>query len=125
KGVSNAPPGSDIWKLLLTMALNKIRAQAIFHHAAKRDVRLTRRLDVSAERQLHTREDDLTDTLLQMALEERLGQLPAHHRTVVELRLQGYEVEAIVQKTGRSKRTVERCLQQALIQLKTLFDKDQ
>src|SRR5580692_9156029 len=33
--------GEDLWRILLGIALNKIRNEHSFHHAAKRDVRLT------------------------------------------------------------------------------------
>ena len=49
EGGYDVPPGEDLWKLLLVIALNKIRARGTFHRAAKRDVRRTRRID--AERQ--------------------------------------------------------------------------
>ena len=45
-GAYEVPAGQDLWKLLLTIALNKIRAQGAYHQAAKRDVRLTSSLDV-------------------------------------------------------------------------------
>src|SRR5262245_57537841 len=44
-GGYDIPPGEDLWKLLLVIALNKIRARGTFHRAAKRDVRRTRRIE--------------------------------------------------------------------------------
>ena len=44
EGGYDVPPGEDLWKLLLVIALNKIRARGTFHRAAKRDVRRTRRI---------------------------------------------------------------------------------
>src|SRR5919199_1055829 len=44
EGGYDVPPGEDLWKLLLVIALNKIRARGTFHRAAKRDVRRTRRM---------------------------------------------------------------------------------
>jgi hypothetical protein len=43
---------------------------------------------------------------------------------MIELRLQGHEVAAIAEQTGRSRRTVERNLQQALARLSALFEDD-
>ena len=37
-GQYSVPAGGDLWKLLLVMALNKIRSVAAFHRAACRDV---------------------------------------------------------------------------------------
>src|SRR3954470_2701126 len=45
-GVYDAPAGEDLWKLLLTIALNKVRTQGVYHRAAKRDVTMTTSLDV-------------------------------------------------------------------------------
>src|SRR6516165_9957270 len=42
-GHYDVPDGEEIWKLLLVIALNKIRATGQFHRAAKRDVRRTSR----------------------------------------------------------------------------------
>ena len=39
QGFYDVPAGEELWKLLLVIALNKIRAQGTFHRAAKRDVR--------------------------------------------------------------------------------------
>src|SRR5205823_9703271 len=45
QGLYDVPAGEDLWKLLLVIALNKIRAEGVFHQAAKRDVRATAELD--------------------------------------------------------------------------------
>src|SRR5262245_47500437 len=41
QGLYDVPPGKELWRLLLVIALNKIRAKGAFHRAAKRDVRRT------------------------------------------------------------------------------------
>ena len=40
-GPVQRPRGEELWKLLLVIALNKVRADGLFHRAAKRDVRRT------------------------------------------------------------------------------------
>src|SRR5262249_38717285 len=40
-GYYDIPAGEELWKLLLVIALNKIRAKGAFHRAARRDVRQT------------------------------------------------------------------------------------
>src|SRR5918911_5741043 len=45
QGLYDVPAGEDLWKLLLVIALNKIRSEGVFHQAAKRDVRATAELD--------------------------------------------------------------------------------
>ena len=41
RGLYDVPAGEELWKILLVIALNKIRTQLTFHRAAKRDVRVT------------------------------------------------------------------------------------
>jgi RNA polymerase sigma-70 factor, ECF subfamily len=106
----DVPAGEELWKLLLVMALNKIRAQGAYHRAAKRDVRHTSGGDHLMHAAQPGREDEAF-TVLQMVVAESLQQLPEVSRTIVELRIEGYEVAEIAEKTGRSKRTVERNLQ--------------
>jgi hypothetical protein len=50
-----------------------------------------------------------------------LDKLPPQQRMVLELRLQGHDVSAIAQKTGRSRRTIERILQETHKQLTDLL----
>ena len=57
-------------------------------------------------------------------IDEALGRLRPAQRRMVELRVEGYEVAEIAQKTQRSKRTVERSLQQAREQLGSLLHEE-
>jgi DNA-directed RNA polymerase specialized sigma24 family protein len=59
--------------------------------------------------------------LLEVMVEDVLGQLPAPHRELVELRIQGHEVAELARRTGRSKRTVERILQDVRNRLRQLL----
>src|SRR5437660_7554608 len=43
RGYYDVPAGEELWRILLVIALNKIRDARAFHTAAKRDVRLTAR----------------------------------------------------------------------------------
>ena len=118
EGVYDVPEGEDLWKLFLVIALQKIRDACSFHRAAKRDVRTTRSIEAS---------DKIGATLpgqneiglaeLKMVVDELLGGLPATQRVIVELRIDGFRVDEIAQKTGRSRRTVERGLQEFRAQL--------
>jgi RNA polymerase sigma factor (sigma-70 family) len=119
EGGYDVPPGEDLWKLLLVIALNKIRARGTFHRAAKRDVRRTRRIDGLDPSQF-AREGgpgQSAVTFLRLVAEEALAQLPPLSRQVVELRVQGYQVHEIAAQTGRSLRTIERTLQHCRQQL--------
>ena len=123
QGLYDVPAGEDLWKLLLVIALNKIRAEGVFHRAAKRDIRATAELD---RRDATEPEDDdeFATSFLRLVVRDTLEQLPEFERRLIELRMEGYEVNEIAQAVGRSKRTVERGLQQARTRLKELFDED-
>jgi RNA polymerase sigma-70 factor (ECF subfamily) len=121
QGYYDVPAGEELWKLLLVMALNKVRARGAYHRAAKRDVRLTRGGE-SYELLLETaQQDDVPDPFLSIVVDEVLERLPPEHRQMVELRMCGYAVAEIAQKTGRSKRSVERMLQESRSRLTVLM----
>ena len=113
QGHYDVPVGEELWKLLLVIALNKIRALGNYHHAAKRDVRLTAGSEDINENRAHGQEpDSMPFTFLQMVIEETVERLPEPHKQMVLLRIDGYEVAEIAARTHRSKRTVERVLQE-------------
>ncbi|MFO0841257.1 MAG: sigma-70 family RNA polymerase sigma factor [Gemmataceae bacterium] len=119
RGDYEVPPGEQLWGLLLVIALNKVRTEESFHRAGKRDVRRS----VGAADPGVVQSTDLTDAAhLQVCVEDALGHLPAKHRQMVELRIQGHEVADIATRTGRSKRTVERALQDVRARLRLLLD---
>lgn len=118
-GYYDAPVGDELWGLFLVSALNKIRNRAAFHHAARRDARRTT-LDGNADHYPDPAADD-AHTLLRLAVDEALGRLPPAQRVMVQLRIEGYEVAEIAQHTGRSRRTVERLLQEARARLARLL----
>jgi RNA polymerase sigma-70 factor (ECF subfamily) len=103
-----APGGDELWKLFLVIGLNKVRATAAHHKAAKRDVRQTAGGDALATAPGGSQEDDLR--VLKMTIEELLAPLPPIHREIIELRIAGHEVADIAVRTGRAKRSVERIL---------------
>jgi RNA polymerase sigma-70 factor (ECF subfamily) len=125
QGHYTVPDGEEIWKLLLVIALNKVRAAGAYHRAAKRDVRLTRGGEV-LDRTLesHRSQDENALTVLRMVVEELLEGIPAANRRMIELRIEGYEVAEITEKVQRSKRSVERVLQNFRARLETLIHKD-
>ncbi len=111
EGQYDVPEGEELWKLLLIISLNKIRALATFHKAAKRDVSTTVALspglhgDVGANREQAL-------CVLEMIIDEALADLPEVQREIIRLRIEGHGVEEISASTKRSKRSVERALQQ-------------
>jgi RNA polymerase sigma-70 factor (ECF subfamily) len=112
-GEYDLPDGDELWKLFLVIGLNKVRAVAGHHKAAKRDVRQTAggpAFDKAAERL--AADDAAGMDLLRMTIDELLAPLPAGHRQIVELRVAGHEVADIAARVGRAKRSVERILQE-------------
>ena len=124
-GHYTVPDGEETWKLLLVIALNKVRAAGAFHRASKRDVRQT----VGGEAFEHAIEseqcrDEGALAVLRMVIDELLGGIPAANRQMIELRIEGYEVAEIAENVQRSKRTVERVLQGFRNRLEALIHED-
>jgi RNA polymerase sigma-70 factor (ECF subfamily) len=121
QGYYDVPDGAELWNLLLVIAVHKIRGKAKYLHAVKRDTHRTingeeasRRLEsqVIAEEAHHAHS--------QLALDEVLERLPTQNRVMAKLRMEGYEVAEVARETGRSRRSVERILQdtrQKLVEL--------
>jgi RNA polymerase sigma-70 factor (ECF subfamily) len=124
-GHYNVPDGEEIWRLLLVIALNKVRATGAFHRAAKRDVRRTSGGEIF-DRAVESRPDRDQDALnlLRMVVEELLQSLPETHRRMIELRIEGHEVNDIAATVQRSKRSVERVLQDFRQRLDALIGED-
>jgi RNA polymerase sigma-70 factor (ECF subfamily) len=112
EGSYDVPDGEEIWKLLLVIALNKIRDAGNFHKAAKRDVRRTSSGEANG---LAIRnapgKDEVALAVLRMVIDEMLDGLPESHRRIIELRIDGHEIADISRDVGRAKRSVERVLQ--------------
>lgn len=98
----------DLWNLLMVICLNKLRVQYARHCAAKRDARRTQSASGDWLKSLWVD----PDATLDLTVREAVERLPVDHRRVAELRLQGHEVGAIAELIGRSRRTVERLLQE-------------
>ena len=115
QGDYDVPPGEELWGLLLVIALNKVRSEEAFHRAAKRDVRLR------AGRDEPEPAEASDNALLGLYVQDALSQLPPLHRQLAEWRVQGHEVAEIAAKAGRSKRTVERLLQDVRARLRKIL----
>lgn len=101
------PADGQLWGLVLVLALNKIRSQVDHHRAAKRNVHRTQQ----AEALTHPPQDeDASTDFLRVVLDDLMTGLPDSNRAIVQLRMEGYEVKEIATHTGRSRRTVERVL---------------
>ncbi len=100
------PEGEELWKLLLVIALNKVRMIAVHHRAAKRNISRTRSM---GEQEIGEPTD--TNEILKLTIEDILLTLPEPHQQVVHARIDGYEVAEIAQRVSLSRRSVERILQ--------------
>jgi RNA polymerase sigma-70 factor (ECF subfamily) len=107
-GSYDVPEGGQLWKLLLTIALNKARNALAHHRAAKRDVGKS-----VAQHDLHppVAADETARKFLEMVIEEFTCHLEPSQRQIIEMRIAGLEVAEIAEQTGRAKRSVERVLQ--------------
>jgi RNA polymerase sigma-70 factor, ECF subfamily len=108
EGQYEVPDGAELWNLLHVISLNKIRSLASHHRAAKRNVAATTTLENSAAAASEG-EDALL--LLKMVIDEALEAMPDDQRRMVQLRIEGHSVAEIAATTQRSKRSVERLLQ--------------
>ncbi|MFL5341596.1 MAG: RNA polymerase sigma factor [Gemmataceae bacterium] len=111
----DVPEDQELWGLLFVMALHKVRNQASYHRAAKRDVGVTLGGESLAGQVFASDESSLR--FLEMLIDDELRDYPPVNRQVVRMRIEGYDVPEIVRTTGRSRRTVERVLQEFRKQL--------
>lgn len=112
-GCYEVPPGEELWRLLLVISLHKVRDQAVYHRAQKRDVSKTLSIeDNDNPRSDLSPEDRIAYESLRLVVDELIHDLPESNRGIIELRIEGYDIGEIAEKTNRSKRTVERTLQQ-------------
>jgi RNA polymerase sigma-70 factor (ECF subfamily) len=107
----------DLWRLLVTITLNKLHHQHKRNTADRRSV--DRELNSDAVERtggippgLLTREPSPVEAIaLAEELEQLMRRLEPLHRRMLELALQGYGVEEIAADTQRSERTVRRVLE--------------
>lgn len=118
-GQYDLPEGDELWKLFLVIGLNKVRAVAVHHRAGKRDVRATQGPDALAAVPAEGEASALQ--ILQLTIDELLTPLPETYRQVITLRVEGYEVAEIADRVGRSRRSVERILQEFRARLQGLI----
>lgn len=114
----SVPEGSELWGLLLVIAANCIRSAEEFHHAGKRDARLTASDSVLKGQA----ESEGEGAFLNAVVNEALERLPPACQRVARLRIAGHEVEEIAEIIGRSLRTTERLLQECRSHLEGYFD---
>ncbi len=115
------PSGEDLGDLLVAITLNRVRSEEAYHRAKRRDLRKTTGGEGLAEVPGPECSGDDLGRDLPVVVNELIESLPPDHRQVVADRMEGFEVAEIAARIGRSKRTVERMLQDARSRLKTLL----
>ena len=121
-GTYDAPAGEELWNLFVVITLNKIRAKGVYHRAAKRDVHQTTGVTGIDQLPDVLESDSQACAALRMSIEEALERLPEQHQVVIHLRMEDHEIAEIAQRIGRSKRSVERILQETRERLAGLLD---
>jgi RNA polymerase sigma factor (sigma-70 family) len=108
----------EFWALILTIASNKVASEARRNNAQRRDMRREQAIhgegdDNRGEIDLPSPQRDETE-MLQIAeeLDALLESLPADHREVAKLLIEGYTHKEIADRVGCTTRTIERWLQQ-------------
>ena len=119
------PDGEELWKLLLVIALNKVRELGVYHRAAKRDVGNTAPLVAALEQLTSQRTGtDESFAILRMTVDDILRDLSDIQRQMVLLRIEGHGIDHIAQVTERAKRSVERVLQAFRARLQAVLSVD-
>lgn len=109
-GNYDAPPGSTLWNLLAVIAVRKLSNKANHHAAQRRDASRNVSLDDEHDG-VESAIDAASAEFLELCIRESLDLLRPIHRKILSLRIQGHSVDEIRDLTGRSRRTVERSLQ--------------
>lgn len=108
---------SDLWRLLVSITLNKLRNKVDWHTAAKRDVAMEQRMNAGSSSMPsafdldgETPSPEAVVMFIDL-LENFMSQLRDTDRRVLELRLQGLTQEEIASEVGCTERTVRRILE--------------
>lgn len=117
--------GGDLWQLLVTIMLHKLHRQVRRNRADKRSVDREESLDdrptaLRVQPQLFAHEPTPIEAVALMdELEQLIKSLNGVEQRMLELRLQGYNLDEIAAATDRSERTVRRLLERIKGQLET------
>jgi RNA polymerase sigma-70 factor, ECF subfamily len=124
-GYYQVPAGEELWKLLIVLALHKVRDLAVHHRAQKRDVAKTWAVDDRDQDEPRLAVDDrVAYHSLKLVVEELIHDLPGLSHRMIELRIEGRGIAEIAALTERSKRTVERTLQKFREDLRKLIGEE-
>jgi RNA polymerase sigma-70 factor (ECF subfamily) len=107
----------DLWRLLAAITLNKLRSQVEYHSADKRAMAKEDSCEIAGgvsalEAQLQSMVSPSGEVALAEEVEIITRDLDPIAREVFEMRLQGYTLQEIADRSQRSVRTVRRLLDQ-------------
>ena len=121
EGCYDVADGDSVWKVLLVVALNRVRSEATYYYAARRDAHRTMTGPTAQEFLKSKASDrDVTRAHFKMVLQDTLDPLPCSDRQLVRLRIDGFTVAEVARMTGRSTRTVERIIHDTRVALSEL-----
>jgi len=119
----------DLWRLLATITLNKVRRQAEHFSTQKRSLSLEQSAssELSGPPPFRSAALDAAQlpecrALLMELLDQLTAPLDETQRQIVQMRLLGYTLEEIAAELSRSERTVRRVLDKLKSHLRTLVD---
>lgn len=107
-GSYNAPEGNSLWSLLAVIAIHKVRRKASRDRSVKATSFIQPDGEPSSSQQVP---DAISEQQFESSMNEAIEFLQPQEKEIVGLRVQGFTVEEISSRVGRSCRTVERTLQ--------------
>jgi RNA polymerase sigma-70 factor, ECF subfamily len=113
-GGYDAPEGGTLWQLMAVVAIHKVRRNASLRQAQKRDSRRTEAFETTEEPE-PTSPGSYQE--FEVAIRESIENLKSSEQEIVLLRVQGFTVEEISDRLGRSRRSIERILQAVRMKL--------
>ena len=115
-------PGSTLWNLLAVISLTKLRRRAHHQTAQRRDVDRLVSLQTVADGEAM---DVSTDEFLEICVRETMQKLRPSDRKILLLRIQGFTLTEISEKTSLSCRTIARRLRTSRKHLASLLLEDE
>ncbi len=108
-----------LWRMLVVITLRKCGHRVEYFHAERRDVDREAPAPPPVEQSSGGAGETASDpeptpieaAMLAETVENLMGRLDGWQRTILELRLQGYEIPEIAEQVGRTERTVYRVLE--------------
>lgn len=114
EGAFEVEESGDLWRLLATITINKLRKQYRFHTARKRSIYQERSHVDANQREVaqavsNAATPDEAMVLIEV-LDEVLSTLDQSQRLIVEMRMAGWDVAEIALESKRTERTVRRVI---------------